>query len=92
MPKNTRLHRKAHTLIRKITHTHKKTPAKKNTDGLTQYNITVSICSSVGQPIAVLSAMKMEMVVNAPVGGVVKAIRANKGDKLEGQDLLMEIE
>ena len=53
---------------------------------------TGSICFSVGQPIAVLSAMKMEMVVNAPVGGVVKAIRANKGDKLEGQDLLMEIE
>ena len=45
-----------------------------------------------GQPIAVLSAMKMEMVVNAPIGGKVKAIHVNKGHKLEGQDLLMDIE
>jgi len=45
-----------------------------------------------GQPLAVMSAMKMEMVVNAAVAGKVKAIHVEKGHKLEGQDLMMEIE
>jgi len=55
-------------------------------------NVKVGDAVEKGQPIAVLSAMKMEMVVNAPIGGKIKAIHVNKGHKLEGQDLLMEIE
>lgn len=45
-----------------------------------------------GQPLIVLSAMKMEMVVQAPVAGVVKALSITKGMKLEGEDLILTIE
>jgi pyruvate carboxylase len=45
-----------------------------------------------GQPLAILSAMKMEMVVQSPVSGVVKSVSALKGMKLEGEDLLLTIE
>lgn len=45
-----------------------------------------------GQPLAILSAMKMEMVVQSPTAGKVKSIAAQKGMKLEGDDLLMDIE
>ncbi|CAH0625326.1 unnamed protein product [Chrysodeixis includens] len=45
-----------------------------------------------GQPIAVLSAMKMEMVVQAPKAGVIKKISIEKGMKLEGEDLICIIE
>ncbi len=45
-----------------------------------------------GDALIVLSAMKMEMVVNAPVAGKVKAIHVEKGMKLEGDDLLVDIE
>ena len=44
-----------------------------------------------GQPLIVLSAMKMEMVVQAPIGGRVKKICVEKDKKLEGDDLVMEI-
>ncbi|XP_068147146.1 pyruvate carboxylase, mitochondrial isoform X2 [Drosophila tropicalis] len=45
-----------------------------------------------GQPLVVLSAMKMEMVVQAPQAGVVKKLEINNGMKLEGDDLIMIIE
>ncbi|XP_070134138.1 pyruvate carboxylase, mitochondrial isoform X2 [Drosophila bipectinata] len=45
-----------------------------------------------GQPLVVLSAMKMEMVVQAPVAGVVKKLEIANGTKLEGDDLIMIIE
>lgn len=45
-----------------------------------------------GQPVLVLSAMKMEMVVSAPMDGEVKSIAVTDGMKLEGDDLLMDIE
>lgn len=45
-----------------------------------------------GQAILVLSAMKMEMVVTAPVAGTVKLLAVTPKMKLEGDDLLMEIE
>lgn len=45
-----------------------------------------------GQPVVVLSAMKMEMVVNAPISGKIKSVAAQKGLKLLGDDLLVEIE
>lgn len=45
-----------------------------------------------GQPILVLSAMKMEMVVTAPLAGRIALIAVKPKMKLEGEDLLMEIE
>lgn len=41
-----------------------------------------------GQPIAVLSAMKMEMIVQAPKAGTVGAVSIMTGQKLEGDDLI----
>lgn len=45
-----------------------------------------------GQQLAIMSAMKMEMVVQSPVAGVIKNIPVVVGMKLEGDDLLMDIE
>lgn len=45
-----------------------------------------------GAPLVVLSAMKMEMVVQSPIAGTVKQIDINVGMKLEGEDLLLTIE
>ncbi|GLH13492.1 Uncharacterized protein GBIM_18045 [Gryllus bimaculatus] len=45
-----------------------------------------------GAALVVLSAMKMEMVVQAPATGVVKSVDAQLGMKLEGEDLIMTIE
>lgn len=45
-----------------------------------------------GAPLVVLSAMKMEMVVQAPRAGKVKSIDISVGMKLEGDDLLLSME
>jgi len=45
-----------------------------------------------GQPLVVLSAMKMEMVVQAPKAGTIKKMEVMNGMKIEGEDLLMIIE
>uniref|UniRef100_A0A182YI47 Pyruvate carboxylase n=1 Tax=Anopheles stephensi TaxID=30069 RepID=A0A182YI47_ANOST len=45
-----------------------------------------------GQPLVVLSAMKMEMVVQSPRAGVVKTLDISSGMKLEGEDLLLTLE
>eukprot|EP00986_Skeletonema_menzelii_P012247 scaffold6677_cov155-Skeletonema_menzelii.AAC.16 len=45
-----------------------------------------------GEPLATLSAMKMETVIPASTSGVVKHIAVNIGDKVDGDDLLVEIE
>jgi len=45
-----------------------------------------------GEPLATLSAMKMETVIPASASGVVKHIAVNIGDKVDGDDLLVEIE
>jgi len=45
-----------------------------------------------GVPLVVLSAMKMEMVVQSPVSGIVESVNVTKDMKLEGDDLLMTIE
>lgn len=44
-----------------------------------------------GAPIIVLSAMKMEMVVQAPCDGVVSSILVHKDMKLEGDDLVAKM-
>ncbi|XP_070848873.1 pyruvate carboxylase, mitochondrial-like [Chaetodon trifascialis] len=45
-----------------------------------------------GQPLCVLSAMKMETVVNSPMTGTVKAVHVTTDASLEGDDLILEIE
>uniref|UniRef100_A0ACB8G8I9 Uncharacterized protein n=1 Tax=Sphaerodactylus townsendi TaxID=933632 RepID=A0ACB8G8I9_9SAUR len=45
-----------------------------------------------GQPLCVLSAMKMETVVNSPLSGTVKKIYVKRDMSLEGDDLILEIE
>ncbi|XP_026332581.1 pyruvate carboxylase, mitochondrial isoform X2 [Hyposmocoma kahamanoa] len=45
-----------------------------------------------GHPIAVLSAMKMEMIVQAPKAGVIQSVVITNGQKLEGDDLICTIE
>lgn len=45
-----------------------------------------------GQPLVVLSAMKMEMVVQSPMNGKVKKVYATKDMKVEGDDLILELQ
>eukprot|EP00092_Neocalanus_flemingeri_P000966 GFUD01001033.1.p1 GENE.GFUD01001033.1~~GFUD01001033.1.p1 ORF type:complete len:1189 (+),score=366.11 GFUD01001033.1:73-3639(+) len=45
-----------------------------------------------GQVVAVISAMKMEMAVQSPVSGVVRATHVSVGDKIDPEDLLVEME
>lgn len=45
-----------------------------------------------GDMLATLSAMKMETVIRATASGVVKYVSVHIGDKVEGDDLLVEIE
>ena len=44
-----------------------------------------------GDPLAVLSAMKMEMVISAPVSGKVDLVLANEGDSVDMGDLMVKI-
>jgi pyruvate carboxylase len=44
-----------------------------------------------GDPIAILSAMKMETIVTAPNGGVVSNILVSAGESLSQNDLICEI-
>ena len=45
-----------------------------------------------GQVVAVISAMKMEMAVQSSVSGVVRATHVSVGDKIDPEDLLVEVE
>lgn len=45
-----------------------------------------------GDTLLVLSAMKMETVVKSPVTGKIKKLSVSKGQKLEGDDLLVDID
>ncbi|XP_012218527.1 pyruvate carboxylase, mitochondrial isoform X2 [Linepithema humile] len=45
-----------------------------------------------GAPLIVLSAMKMEMVVQAPKAGKIKSLAISQGMRLEGDDLLLTFE
>ena len=42
--------------------------------------------------VAVVSAMKMEMAVQSHVNGTVRATHVEVGDKLDSEDLMIEIE
>ncbi|CAK7891477.1 pyruvate carboxylase 2 [[Candida] anglica] len=44
-----------------------------------------------GDPIAVLSAMKMEMVISAPVSGKVGEVLVKEGDSVDASDLIASI-
>merc|ERR1719510_2280336 len=46
----------------------------------------------VGQVVAVISAMKMEMAVQTSVSGTVRATHVSVGDKIDPEDLLVEIQ
>ncbi|XP_006817962.1 pyruvate carboxylase, mitochondrial-like [Saccoglossus kowalevskii] len=45
-----------------------------------------------GDPLVVLSAMKMEMLVSAPFTGTVKSLHVKKGSPVQGDDLIAEME
>ncbi|CAG9761968.1 unnamed protein product [Ceutorhynchus assimilis] len=45
-----------------------------------------------GHPVVILSAMKMETVVQSPVAGTIKTVNASMGMKLEAEDLLIIVE
>jgi pyruvate carboxylase subunit B len=45
-----------------------------------------------GDPVAILEAMKMENELKAPVKGVVSSIAVQQGDSLEKDALILEIE
>jgi len=45
-----------------------------------------------GEPLAVLSAMKMESSIPAPCSGTVQRVLVTAGDKVEGDDLMLVIE
>jgi len=44
-----------------------------------------------GDPLAVLSAMKMEMVISAPHAGAVADLQVKEGDSVDGSDLICRI-
>ncbi|KAJ9280407.1 hypothetical protein DTO021D3_2627 [Paecilomyces variotii] len=44
-----------------------------------------------GDPVAVLSAMKMEMVISAPHSGKVAGLQVKEGDSVDSQDLVCKI-
>ena len=45
-----------------------------------------------GQVVAVISAMKMEMAVQSSVSGVIRATHVSIGDKVDAEDLLVEMQ
>ncbi|XP_050311887.1 pyruvate carboxylase, mitochondrial isoform X2 [Anthonomus grandis grandis] len=45
-----------------------------------------------GHPVVILSAMKMETVVQSPVAGTVKEVKVDLNMKIEAEDLLMIVE
>lgn len=65
-------------------------------EALTRADLTVNppdpLKVEKGQSLCVLSAMKMETVVNSPMSGTVKAVHVTADVSLEGDDLILEIE
>ncbi|KRT84744.1 hypothetical protein AMK59_2091 [Oryctes borbonicus] len=84
---------------RKELHIHPKADkANKNQVGApmpgTVIDVRVKVGDTVekGTPLVILSAMKMETVVQSPVAGKVKTVDINMGMKLEAEDLLITVE
>ncbi|KAI9809526.1 MAG: pyruvate carboxylase [Phylliscum demangeonii] len=44
-----------------------------------------------GDPVAVLSAMKMEMMISAPHSGSIASLQVKEGDSVDGQDLICTV-
>ncbi|KAL8700504.1 MAG: hypothetical protein Q9224_000937 [Gallowayella concinna] len=44
-----------------------------------------------GDPVAILSAMKMEMVISAPHSGKIGELKVKEGDSVDGSDLICKI-
>ena len=47
---------------------------------------------SAGEPMLILSAMKMETVVSAPVDGKISEVAVDNGDDVQAGDLLVTID
>lgn len=47
---------------------------------------------SIGDPVAILEAMKMENELKAPIDGTIKSIAVSKSDSVEKNALILEIE
>jgi len=57
-----------------------------------ELRVQAGVDVKVGDALVVLSAMKMETIVSAPVSGKVRRIAVATGDSLAAGDLLIEIE
>lgn len=57
-----------------------------------EVRVTPGAAVAKGDPLCVLSAMKMETVVTAPLSGTVTRLHVRPGMSLEGDDLIVEIE
>eukprot|EP00188_Purpureofilum_apyrenoidigerum_P004536 Plantae.Rhodophyta-Purpureofilum_apyrenoidigerum.ctg5190.p1 GENE.Plantae.Rhodophyta-Purpureofilum_apyrenoidigerum.ctg5190~~Plantae.Rhodophyta-Purpureofilum_apyrenoidigerum.ctg5190.p1 ORF type:complete len:594 (-),score=120.54 Plantae.Rhodophyta-Purpureofilum_apyrenoidigerum.ctg5190:589-2370(-) len=73
-------------------------PSKRGQVGASMPGTVVDIRTSVGknvkkgEPLVILSAMKMETVISAPISGLVKRIATEVGELVANEDLLVEID
>jgi len=56
-----------------------------------EVRVSVGTPVSAGDPLCLLSAMKMETVVSAPMKGVVQSVEVTAGESVGAQDLLITI-
>jgi geranyl-CoA carboxylase alpha subunit len=58
---------------------------------VTQVLAGVGDSVTVGQPLVIIEAMKMEHVIRASLGGRIRAINVRSGDQIEGGTVVVEI-
>eukprot|EP00002_Diphylleia_rotans_P040171 TRINITY_DN9477_c0_g1_i1.p1 TRINITY_DN9477_c0_g1~~TRINITY_DN9477_c0_g1_i1.p1 ORF type:complete len:1181 (+),score=239.12 TRINITY_DN9477_c0_g1_i1:42-3584(+) len=81
----------------KIVHRPKADPTRTGSVGAPMNGAVVGVrvrdndVVAINQPLVVLSAMKMETIVKAPVAGRVKTVNVQKGDEVKAGDLLLNI-